>query len=104
MSRLDNVRTLNDKVALQIIEKKERVSAGGIHLPESANDQSPAWEAVVLSVGPGLVLPNGRRVEPSVKKGDRVILGKYTGKEIRVDGEKIVVVKEEDILGVIEES
>jgi chaperonin GroES len=97
-----DITPLHDNVVLQIIERNER-SKGGIYIPPNAKDQELAWKAEVLAVGPGRLLDNGRRVEPDVRKGDTVILGKYMGNEVEIDGHKVVIVKEEHLLGVIEE-
>lgn len=92
------VRPLQDRVLLRRIEPEAR-TAGGIIIPGTAQDK-PA-EGEVLAVGPGVRDPSGARHALDVKPGDRVLFGKWSGSEIKVDGEDLVIMKESDILGVI---
>lgn len=92
-----NVRPLNDRVLVTRLES-EAVSPGGIIIPEKARTKST--RAKVVAVGPGRRLDNGKRVEPLVKPGDIVTLGKYSGNEVEVNGEKCLFVIGEEILAV----
>jgi len=96
-----DITPLHDNVVIQVIER-EGVTKGGIYIPPTARDHDLSWRASVISVGPGRILENGRRVESDVRKGDTVLLGKYMGTEVELEGVKYVIVKEEHILGVEE--
>ncbi len=90
---------LNDRV---IVKPKEAVekTKGGVYLPETASKEKPI-EGLVISVGPGKTTETGTRVPLEVKKDQRVIFSKYSGTEIKIDEENYVILKEEDILAVI---
>jgi chaperonin GroES len=92
------IRPLNDRVVVQRLEEEAK-SAGGIIIPPTAAEKPT--EGVVMAVGPGKV-DNGQRIEPCVKVGDKVLFGKYAGTEIELDGKQVVVMREEDILAVLE--
>ncbi len=94
-----HVRPLNDRVLLRRLEEKEVVK-GGIIIPDTAKEKP--LEAEVVSVGPGKLDDNGKRVPIEVKKGDRVLIGKYTGTDVKLGDEEFVIVREDDIFGVIE--
>jgi chaperonin GroES len=94
-----NVRPLNDRVLLRRLEQEE-VVRGGIIIPDTAKEKPQ--EAEVMGVGPGKLDESGKRVPCEVKKGDRVLIGKYSGTEIKIDNEELVIVREDEILGVIE--
>jgi len=96
---LSKVRPLGDRVTLRELKRAEKI--GSIFIPDTASDQAPARRAEILAVGPGAVV-DGKLVEPRVKAGETVLFGKYSGTEIEVDGEKIIVCREEDLLGVVE--
>jgi chaperonin GroES len=83
------------------IEEEEQVR-GGIIIPDSAKEKPQEGE--VIAVGNGKVLDNGNRVSPGVKEGDRVLFGKYSGTEIKLDGDEYLIMREDEILGVIEKS
>ncbi|MFQ5443499.1 MAG: co-chaperone GroES [Nitrospinales bacterium] len=93
------VRPLQDRVLLQPILEKE-VRSGGIIIPDSA--QEKPIEARVKAVGDGKINEDGKRVKPEVKVGDKVLYGKYAGTEIKIDGEDYLLMREDDILGVLE--
>jgi len=95
-----NVRPLQDRVLVKRVEQEQKTT-GGIIIPDSAKEK-PA-EGVIVSVGSGKVLNNGEKVAVSVKKGDRILFGKYAGTEIKINNEEHLVMREEDILGVIEQ-
>jgi chaperonin GroES len=93
------LRPLDDRVIVKQLEAEEKTS-GGIILPDAAKEKPQMGK--VIAAGPGRVLDNGKRSQMSVKKNDRVIYGKYMGSEVEVDGEERVVLKESDILGIVE--
>ena len=93
------VRPLQDRVIVKRVEDKEERSVGGIIIPDTAKEKPQ--EGLVVAVGPGR-REDGKVVAPDVKKGDRVLFGKYTGSEIKLDGEEHLILREEDILGVVE--
>ena len=93
------IRPLHDRVIVKRVEE-ERTSAGGIVLPDSATEKPSEGE--VLAVGNGKQLDNGEVRALEVKVGDKVLFGKYSGNEVKVDGEELIVMREEDIMGVLE--
>ena len=94
-----NIRPLHDRVIVKRMEE-ETTSAGGIVLPDSAKEKPS--QGKVLAVGNGKILDNGEVRALDVKVGDRVLFGKYAGNEVKVDGEDLIVMREEDIMGVVE--
>jgi chaperonin GroES len=94
-----NIRPLHDRVIVRRMEE-ERMSAGGIVIPDSAAEKPIQGE--VLAVGKGKIQENGEILPLDVKVGDKVLFGKYAGTEVKVAGESVLVMREEDILGVIE--
>lgn len=98
---LSKIKPLGDRVTLREMKREEKI--GSIIIPETASDQSPARRAEVIAVGPGRVTDGGVLIEPRVRSGDKVLFGKYSGTEIVIEGEKIIVCKTDDLLGVIEE-
>jgi chaperonin GroES len=94
-----NIRPLHDRVVIRRREE-ERTSAGGIVIPDSATEKPIQGE--VLAVGKGKILDNGDVRPLDVKVGDRVLFGKYSGTEVKISGEEVVVMREDDIMGVIE--
>ena len=93
------IRPLDDRVVVKPLEAEEK-TAGGIVIPDSAKEK-PA-KGKVISVGPGRILDNGERAPLSVKKNDVVVYSKYAGNDVKIDGEEIVIMRESDILGIIE--
>jgi len=89
------LKPLSDRVVLKPVEAEEKTK-GGIVLPDTAKDKPQEGE--VVAVGPGRILDNGTKLTPEVKVGDRVIYSKYSGTEIKVDGEEYLIVRESDIL------
>ncbi|PVX85707.1 co-chaperone GroES [Paraburkholderia unamae] len=89
---------LHDRVVVKRIEQ-ERTTAAGIVIPDTAGEKSDQGE--VLAVGPGKRLEDGQRGVPDVKVGDRVLFGKYAGTTVKVEGEELLVMREDDLLGVI---
>ena len=94
-----NIRPLHDRVVVRRMEE-ERTSAGGIVIPDSATEKPAQGE--ILAVGKGKVGENGNVTPMDVKVGDKVLFGKYAGTEVKVGGEEVLVMREEDIMGVIE--
>ncbi|TDR23664.1 co-chaperone GroES [Marinicella litoralis] len=93
-----NIRPLHDRVIVKRVEE-ETTSPGGIVLPGSATEKPQRGE--VVAVGTGRILDNGEVRALAVKAGDSVLFGKYSGNEVKVDGEEYLVMKEEDIIGII---
>jgi len=94
-----NIRPLHDRVVIRRLEE-ERTSPGGIVIPDTAAEKPIQGE--VIAVGKGKILDNGDIRPLDVKVGDRVLFGKYSGTEVKVSGEEVVVMREDDIMGVIE--
>ena len=95
------VRPLHDRVVVRRLEEKESVR-GGIVIPDSAKEKPQEGE--VLAVGNGKILENGTRVAMEVKAGDRILFGKYSGSEIKLDGEELLIMREDDILGILSDA
>ena len=93
-----NIRPLHDRVVVKRMEE-ERTSAGGIVIPDSATEKPQRGE--IVAVGNGKVTDSGEMRALDVKVGDQVLFGKYSGTEIKLDGEDVLIMKEEDILGVL---
>jgi chaperonin GroES len=93
------IRPLQDRIIVKRLEGEEKTK-GGIIIPDSAKEKP--MEGKVIAVGNGKLLDNGQRSKPEVKEGDRVLFGKYAGTEVKIDGEEHLILREEDILGVIE--
>ena len=92
------LRPLHDRVVIKRLEE-ERTSPGGIVIPDSAAEKPVRGE--VLAVGPGKIMDNGELRKPAVQAGDTVLFGKYSGTECKMDGDEVVVMREDDILAVI---
>jgi chaperonin GroES len=93
-----NIRPLHDRVIVKRVEE-ETTTPGGIVLPGSAAEKPS--QGMVLAVGTGKVLDNGEVRALEVKVGDKVLFGKYSGNEVKIDGEELIVMREEDIMGVL---
>lgn len=93
------IKPLEDRVLVKPIEAESK-TASGIYLPESAKEKPVRGQ--VVAVGPGKRLENGKRAEMSVRKGDTVVYGKYAGSEVEIKGVKHLIVRESELLGVIE--
>src|SRR5262249_40220186 len=96
--RMPNVKPLRDRVLVRRIEKTEE-KVGGIIIPDSAKEKPT--EAEVVAVGSGRVLDDGKRVPLDLKAGDKVLVGKWSGTDVKIDGEEYLILKEEEILGVL---
>ena len=94
-------RPLHDRVVVRRIEAEEK-TAGGIIIPDTAKEKPQEGE--VIAVGPGGRDESGKLVPVDVKAGDRVLFGKWSGSEVRIDGQDLLIMKESDILGVVEKT
>jgi chaperonin GroES len=92
------IRPLHDRVIVKRLDN-ERKTASGIVIPESAGEKPDQGE--VVAVGPGKRDDGGKIITPDVKVGDKVLFGKYSGQTVKVDGEELLVMREEDIMGVV---
>jgi chaperonin GroES len=93
------IKPLNDRILVLRVEEEEKTS-GGIIIPDTAKEKPQ--EGKVVGVGPGKVDDNGKRIPLEVKKNDRVLFGKYSGTDIKIDGMEHLIMREDDILGIIE--
>ncbi|MGF1527492.1 MAG: co-chaperone GroES [Candidatus Competibacterales bacterium] len=94
-----NIRPLHDRVVVKRLEE-EKKSPGGIVIPDSAAEKPITGE--VIAVGNGKIMDNGEQRPLDVKKGDKVLFGKYSGSEVKIDGQEYLVMREDDIMGVLE--
>jgi chaperonin GroES len=92
------LKPLGDRVIVKIVEAEEK-TAGGIVLPDTA--QEKPTKGVVVAVGPGRVLDNGQLSPVEVKEGDKVLFSKYGGTEVKVDGEEFTILRQDDVLGIL---
>ena len=93
------VKPLEDRILVRPLEAEDK-TASGIYLPESAKEKP--MKGTVVAMGPGKMLDNGERVSPSVKSGDTVVYSKYAGTEVEIKNESHLIVRESELLGVIE--
>jgi chaperonin GroES len=93
-----NLRPLHDRILVRRLEEQESMR-GGIIIPDSAKEKPQ--QAEVVAVGNGKLLDDGQRAEIDVKSGDRILFGKYSGSDIRIEGEEYLILREDEILGVI---
>jgi chaperonin GroES len=93
-----SLKPLNDRVIVKLVEEQE-VKKGGIIIPDSAKEKPQ--EAKVIAVGPGRLDDNGKRIALELKKGDRVLISKYGGTEVKLDGEQYQILREDDVLAVL---
>ncbi len=93
------IRPLSDRIIVRRVEEQEQKSLGGIIIPDTAKEKPQ--EGKVIAVGPGK-RDDGKILKVDVKVGDRVLFGKYAGSEVKLDGEEHLILREEDILGVVE--
>ena len=91
-------RPLGDRVVVRRV-KEEQKASGGIIIPETA--QEKPQEGEIIAIGPGAIDDNGKRVPLDVKAGDFVLFGKWSGSEVKIDGEELLIMKESDIMGVL---
>lgn len=93
------IRPLNDRIIVRRTEDQEQMR-GGLYIPDTAKEKPQEGE--VIAVGNGKLLENGTRIAIDLKAGDKVLFGKYSGTEIKLDGEEYLILREDDVLGVIE--
>ena len=94
-----SIRPLNDRIIVRRMEEQEQMR-GGLYIPDTAKEKPQEGE--VLAVGNGKLLDNGQRIAIDLKAGDRILFGKYSGTEIKLDGEEYLILREDDVLGVVE--
>ncbi len=94
-----NLKPLHDRIIVKRLES-ETVTKGGIIIPDTAKEKPIQGE--VIAVGPGKLLENGERSKMEVKKGDRVLFSRYGGTEVKIDGEEHLILREEDVLAIVE--
>ena len=92
-------RPLGDRVVVRRV-KEDQKSPGGIIIPDTA--QEKPQEGVIVAVGPGALDDKGKRIAPEVKTGDQVLFGKWSGTEVKLDNEDLLIMKESDIMGIVE--
>jgi chaperonin GroES len=92
-------RPLHDRIVVRRIEEDERTS-GGIIIPDTAKEKPS--QGKIIAVGPGSRDQQGKLVKPDVKKGDRVLFSKWSGSEVTIDGEELLIMKESDVMGILE--
>lgn len=94
------IKPLHDRVIIRRIEDATNQTAGGLYIPDSAKEKPQEGE--VVAAGAGKYKEDGSRQTLDVKEGDRVLFGKYSGSEIKIDGEELLIMREDEILGIIE--
>jgi len=94
------IRPLADRLLVKRLEESEQKSAGGIIIPDTAKEKPQ--EGKVVAVGRGKLNDDGKVIPLDVKAGDRILFGKYSGSEIKIDGEEHLILREEDVLGIVE--
>ena len=93
-----NVKPIADRVLVRRIEEQE-MKRGGILIPDTAKEKPQEGE--VVAVGPGRMTEDGKRIAVAVKKGDRILIGKYSGAEVKIDGVEYTILREDDVVGVL---
>ena len=94
------IKPLHDRVIVRRLDETSNQTAGGLYIPDSAKEKPQEGE--VIAAGDGKYKENGERQTLDVKAGDRVLFGKYSGSEIKIDGEELLIMREDEILGIIE--
>jgi len=95
---MSKIRPLHDRLVIKRIEEKETIK-GGIIIPDSAKEKPQEGE--VLAVGNGKTLDNGTKVPMDVKVGDKILFGKYSGTDIKIDGEEVLILREDEVLAIV---
>ncbi len=96
--QMANIQPLQDRVLVRRFESEEK-TASGIIIPDTAKEKPQEGE--VIAVGAGKVLDSGTKITPAVKAGDKILFSKYAGTEVKVDGKEYIIMREDDILGII---
>ena len=94
-----NIKPLADRVLVKRLDEEEEQKVGGIIIPDTAKEKPQ--EAEVVAVGPGN-FDDGKRVPPEVKAGDKVLIGKYSGTEVKIEGEEYLIIREDELLAIVE--
>ena len=92
------LKPLHDRILIKIIEESEKTK-GGIIIPDTAKEKPS--EGVVVAVGPGIINKDGKRNPLEVKPGDKILFSKYSGDEVKIDGKDLMIIKEEDVIGIL---
>ena len=95
-----NIRPLYDRIVVRRVETEAEKRQGGLYIPDSAKEKPQEGE--ILAVGPGKVLDNGKRTTLEVSVGQKVLFAKYAGTEVKLDGEEYLILRESDIMGIVE--
>src|SRR4030081_1700273 len=95
-----NIRPLYDRIVVRRVETEAEKTHGGLYIPDSAKEKPQEGE--VVSVGKGKRLEDGKIVPLGVQPGDRILFGKYSGSEIKIDGEEMMIMREDEVLGILE--
>jgi chaperonin GroES len=98
-AEMAEIRPLNDRVIVRRSSEPDSTTRGGLFIPDTAKEKPQEGE--VVAVGKGKRLENGTRIEPDVQAGDRVLFGKYSGSEVTLDGVEMLILREDEILGVV---
>jgi len=93
------IRPLQDRVIVKRVEEEAKTK-GGIIIPDTAKEKP--MEGLVIAVGKGKTADDGKLIKPDVKAGDRILFGKYSGTEVKIDGDELLIMREDDILGILE--
>ena len=93
------IRPLQDRVIVKRVPEEAKTK-GGIIIPDTAKEKP--MEGLVVSVGKGKTADDGKLIKPDVKAGDRILFGKYSGTEVKIDGDELLIMREDDILGILE--
>ena len=96
---MSNIRPLQDRLIVRRLDSEEK-TAGGLYIPDSAKEKPQQGE--VVAIGKGKVKEDGTVIPMDIKKGDKILFGKYSGTEIKLDGEELLIMREDEVLGVIE--
>jgi chaperonin GroES len=96
-----HLRPLHDRVVVRRMEADQK-TAGGIIIPDTAKEKP--MEGEVVAVGPGARNDHGQLVPPDIKAGDRILFGKWSGTEVKIDGEELLIMKESDVMGVLDQA
>lgn len=94
------IKPLQDRIIVKRLEEEEKTK-GGIIIPDAAKEKPQ--EGKVIAVGDGKILDNGQKIALTVKVGDKILFGKYSGTEIKIDGEEHLILREDDVLGIVED-
>ena len=95
------IKPLQDRILIRRLDSEEEETRGGIVIPDTAKEKPQEGE--VVAVGDGKVLDNGQKLQMTVKVGDRILFGKYSGTEVKVDDEELLIMREDEVLGILED-